>query len=84
MAIDDFLMTIDSDVEEELVSKPHKANRGKSQPVDTEEALLNPEFSFDLTGDTYADILDSQNYLRGPVKTGLKPVGYFPVVVEIN
>jgi len=68
---DEFIMTMDSD-DELPPLKPSKSAKGlKTQAP--EEAQLNPEFSFDLAGDPYADFLvDSQ--VQDLVKQGTKPV----------
>jgi ATP-dependent RNA helicase DDX27 len=68
MAVDDFIMTIDSDTEDPLPPVSTKKH------VDAEEASLNPAFTFDLATETYMDILDSQNELRDLIKTGSRPV----------
>ncbi|KAJ7103512.1 DEAD-domain-containing protein [Mycena belliarum] len=60
--MDDYVLTIDSDVEDNL--PPIK-------PKD--DADLNPEFIFDLSGDPYADILGQQTALHDVVKGGTKP-----------
>lgn len=64
MASNDFVMTIDSD-EEEDSTKPTKS---KELVDDTQ---LNPDFTFDLHGDPYIDLLEDTNDI---VKTGSKPV----------
>jgi len=70
---DDFIMTMDSGDEEEVDELPlptKKAAKGKE--VDDS---LNPDFTFDLTGDPYVDVLgvDSGDI----VKTGSRPVRAF-------
>ncbi|EMD42037.1 hypothetical protein CERSUDRAFT_129370 [Gelatoporia subvermispora B] len=70
MAPDDFVMTIDSDGEE--VSPPTRVTKSKKAP-ETEDAQLNPEFTFDLSGDPYADLLGAPLDLQDLVKKGSKP-----------
>lgn len=72
MAVDDFIMTIDSDDEQTPSSKPA---RSTNKPVDPEDAQLNTEFSFDLAGDPYTDAIGCGN-LNDLVKKGSKPVSY--------
>ncbi|KAJ7092749.1 DEAD-domain-containing protein [Mycena epipterygia] len=60
--MDDYVLTIDSDIEEDLPPTRSK-----------EDADLNPEFIFDLSGDPYADILSNQTALHDIVKGGTKP-----------
>ncbi|KAJ7181679.1 DEAD-domain-containing protein [Mycena crocata] len=61
MGEDDYVLTIDSDVEEDIQTKTK------------DDADLNPEFVFDLSGDPYADILGDQTELHDVVKGGSKP-----------
>jgi hypothetical protein len=76
MAVDDFIMTIDSDVDDQHPLRANKSARNSnSQAVD--DAHLNPEFSFDPSGDAYTDLLNHRNDLRDLVKTGSKPVSSF-------
>jgi hypothetical protein len=70
MAVDDFIMTVESDTEDSLPQVSTK----KYVDVEELEASLNPAFTFDLATDAYMDILDSQNELRDLVKTGSRPV----------
>ncbi|KII94365.1 hypothetical protein PLICRDRAFT_133018 [Plicaturopsis crispa FD-325 SS-3] len=70
MAPDDFIMTLDSD-DDEVPPKKTTAKSGKVQ--DAEDAHLNPDFSFDVSGDPYADILEAENGLHDLVKKGSKP-----------
>ncbi|KAJ7783807.1 DEAD-domain-containing protein [Mycena maculata] len=58
----DYVLTINSDVEEDL-----------PPPKSKDDAVLNPEFVFDLSGDPYADILGQQTALHDVVKGGTKP-----------
>jgi ATP-dependent RNA helicase DDX27 len=74
MAIDDFVMTLDSDVEEEEAIPRPVGKKGKSNAPDAEDALLNPEFSFDLSGDPYVDLLTGSSEAADLVKSGSKPV----------
>ncbi|KAJ6610890.1 DEAD-domain-containing protein [Mycena sp. CBHHK59/15] len=60
--MDDYVLTIDSDVEDNL--PPTKSK---------DDADLNPEFVFDLSGDHYADIVGHQTQLHDLVKGGTKP-----------
>lgn len=73
MAVDDFIMTMDSDDEQPPVPKPSKPGRSQNKSVDPEDAQLNTEFSFDLAGDPYADAMAGAN-LHDLVKKGSRPV----------
>jgi ATP-dependent RNA helicase DDX27 len=73
MAPDDFIMTIESDDEDMPPQKLSKA--AKLHP---EDAQLNPEFIFDLAGDSYAHILDESNF-HDLVKKGSRPVSTFNI-----
>ncbi|GJE86099.1 DEAD-domain-containing protein [Phanerochaete sordida] len=64
MAVDDFVMTLDSDDE----AGPVKASKAKDVP---EEAQLNPDFVFDLSGDPYSEFLSESN-IQDYVKKGTK------------
>lgn len=68
MANDDFIMTIDSDDEETEVKKPSKTKEA------AEDAQLNPDFVFDLSGDPYADLLGDTTEPQDYVKKGSRPV----------
>jgi ATP-dependent RNA helicase DDX27 len=73
MAAEDFVMTIDSDPED--AAPLRKA--GKSKAADAEDAVLNPEFSFDLAGDAFEDAL-AQDELSNVGANG-KPVSVLHV-----
>ena len=68
MAVDDFVMTIDSDDE----AGPVKTSKSKDV---AEEAQLNPDFVFDLSGDPYNEFLGESN-LQDFVKKGTKSVRF--------
>lgn len=67
MATDDFVMTIDTDDE----GGPTRTTKTKEL---AEEAQLNPDFVFDLSGDPYSDLLGSSSSLQDYVKKGSKAV----------
>lgn len=71
MSLDDLIPTIDSDAEDDIEQplkqsatkqkyKPAKAGKATISVEDKPEDkdTLNPEFTFDVTGDIYADVLD--------------------------
>lgn len=67
MAVDDFIMTIDSGDELDTYDVPIPVKKtGKGVEVDES---LNPDFIFDPTGDPYVDIIHAD-----VVETGTKPV----------
>lgn len=70
--VDDFVMTLDSDGEDTI---PSRAATSKEAPT-TEDAQLNPDFVFDLSGDPYADLLGDTLDIQDLVKSGSKPVWY--------
>jgi ATP-dependent RNA helicase DDX27 len=74
MAADDFIMTIDSDDDERL--PPKGLRYAASQNLDPEDAQLDAEFTFDLNGDPYTDII-GEFHSRDLVKTGSRPVSTF-------
>lgn len=84
--ISDFILTLDSDAEEDIpVVRLPKSNGKKSkksapEPVvaDEDVALLNPEFSFDVAGglDSTWNIGEDEDV----VKAGSKPVYRFCLV----
>lgn len=59
-------MTLESDAEDDPV-KPDKL------PAN-EDTQLDPEFSFDVTSDPYADILGDSSHIADIVQAGSKPV----------
>ncbi len=65
MALDEFVMTIASDDEEDVP---------KNAKAKDDETQLNPDFTFDLQGDPYAEFLDEPSNAEDLVKTGSKPV----------
>ena len=78
MALDDLILTIDSDAEDIEVdesapgpsrpaSKKSKSKATKDSTTDEKDAL-NPEFTFDVTGDVYDEVLDKNNVLSDLVK----------------
>jgi len=71
MAVDDFIMTLDSEEE----SPPDTIRRSKhSSTKEVDEALLDPAFTFDMSGDPYTDILRGGADFADVVKSGSKPV----------
>ena len=66
MAGDDFVMTIESDIEDD-------AGQSKTKDV-VEDTQLDPEFTFDLATDPYAEFLNDTTELDDLVKEGSKPV----------
>ncbi|KAJ7225495.1 DEAD-domain-containing protein [Mycena pura] len=64
----DYILTIDSDAEDDISSANVK-----------DDADLNPDFVFDLSGDPYADIIVQQTALHDGVKGGTKSV---PISVD--
>ncbi|KAF5370217.1 hypothetical protein D9615_010060 [Tricholomella constricta] len=64
----DYVMTLDSDSEDYIFPKPSK----DSKP-ETEDASLNPEFTFDVSGDPYVDIIGQSIELGDFVKKGTQP-----------
>lgn len=74
MSAVDFIMTIDSDSDD--LPPPRVLKSLKSLNLDPDDAQLNAEFTFDLAGDPYADIINEPN-LRDLVKQGSRPVCTF-------
>jgi ATP-dependent RNA helicase DDX27 len=65
----DYVMTIDSDSEE---TTPPKITKSPKQ--EAEDASLNPDFIFDVSGDPYTDMVGNHADLVDFVKMGTKPV----------
>lgn len=74
MSIDDFIMTIDSD-EEAPIPLPKSFKTIKTQKPDIEDAQLNADLIFDLSGDPYADMIEGKN-VYDFVKKGSRPVRF--------
>jgi ATP-dependent RNA helicase DDX27 len=74
MAPDDFIMTLDS--EEESPSDPIRRPKNVSGK-DADEAPLDPAFTFDISGDPYAELLDGGAGFADVVKSGSRPVRSF-------
>ncbi|KAL1697166.1 P-loop containing nucleoside triphosphate hydrolase protein [Schizophyllum commune] len=68
----DYLMTIDSDTEDAVVPQ-------KSSKPEAEGPQLDAGFTFDLTGDSYADMLSQAAEFQDVVKEGSKPA---PISVD--
>lgn len=67
-------MTIDSDSEEQgLVNVPKQSSKAKSSGQE-DDALLNPDFTFDLAVDPYGETLAESYDLNDHVTKGSKPV----------
>ncbi|KAH7104364.1 DEAD-domain-containing protein [Auriculariales sp. MPI-PUGE-AT-0066] len=70
----DFVMTVDSDFEaDDAPPVPTKTSKSKGKakttPGGDDEVALNPDFTFDPTGDVYADILGQATELNDLIKT---------------
>ena len=74
MAPDDFVMTLDSD--EESPSDTIRISK-HSVSKDADEALLDPAFTFDMSGDPYIDLIHGGTDFADLVKSGSKPVRLF-------
>jgi ATP-dependent RNA helicase DDX27 len=71
MALDDFVMTLDSDEE------PPSDAIGRSKysgSKEADEAQLDLAFTFDISGDPYSDLLHEGTNFTDVVKSGSKPV----------
>ena len=73
---DDFITTIDSGDEEVPVPSISKQSKGKQKPPEMrdETAALDPTFTFDLTGDAFADVFHEEVTFQDVVRAELKPV----------
>lgn len=74
MAPDDFIMTLDS--EEESPSEAIRPSK-HSSAEEADEALLNPAFAFDMSGDPYTDLIHGGADFADLVKSGSRPVRSF-------
>ena len=75
MAPDEFVMTLDSE-DEESPSDATKRPK-KSSAKEADEPQLDPAFTFDMSGDPYADLLHGGANFVDVVKSGSKPVRSF-------
>lgn len=73
MAVDDFVMTINSDAEDFEPPSPSKPSKAKTKSSEPEDAQLNPEFSFNLAEDAHVDAFGEAED-ADLVKNGSKPV----------
>ncbi|KAG5635096.1 nucleolar DEAD-box protein required for synthesis of 60S ribosomal subunit [Sphagnurus paluster] len=64
----DYVMTLDSDSEEYV---PPKSSKNSKPEMD--DANLNPEFVFDVSGDPYLDFIGKNTEMADFVKKGTKP-----------
>ena len=71
MAPDDFIMTLDS--EEESPSEAIRPSK-HSNAKESDEALLDPAFAFDMSGDPYTDLIHGEADFADLVKSGSRPV----------
>lgn len=72
--MDDFIRTLDSDGEDALIdNNARKKLKKGSEKLPDEGVALNPDFTFDLTGDVY-QALPEYSALQDEIKTGSKPV----------
>ncbi len=67
-------MTLDS--EEESPSDPIRPSKHSSSK-EADEALLDPAFTFDMSGDPYKDLIHGEADFADLVKSGSKPVRSF-------
>jgi ATP-dependent RNA helicase DDX27 len=78
MANSDYVMTIDSDLED--FARPVTTRTQPAKP-DVEDVDLSPEFVFDVSGDPYIDIVGSDADFEVLVQKGSKPVSPLLVVI---
>lgn len=64
--------TLASDTED-VADEPATAKKRSKQSLD-DLGAMNPQFTFDLSGDAYQDLLAEQDAMRDVIKTGSKPV----------
>ena len=74
MAPDDFVMTLES---EDEVSPNAVKRSNNSSTKEADEPQLDPAFTFDMSGDPYADLLHRGANFVDVVKSGSKPVRLF-------
>lgn len=80
MALDDLIMTIDSDEEDNVAEEPpiptsRAGKKGKAKADVPVEETLNPDFTFDITGDVYDEVLGADRGVADLVK-GSKRVSF--------
>ena len=71
MAVDDFIMTIESDDEG---GAPAAKSSNTARSSKGEDVQLDPEFTFDFSGDPYSDLTGGLGDVDDLVKKGSKPV----------
>jgi ATP-dependent RNA helicase DDX27 len=76
MAPDDFIMTLDSEEEPEPSSGAIRPSKHPSAKK-ADEALLDPAFTFDMSGDPYTDLIQGEADFADLVKSGSRPVRLF-------
>jgi hypothetical protein len=71
---DDFIRTLASDTED-VADDPAASKKRSKQSLD-DLSIINPQFTFDLSGDAYQELLAEQDIsMKDVVTTGSKPVG---------
>lgn len=82
----DFIMTLDSDVEDEPQAIPQTNGKApkRQKAAGDDDAQLDPDFVFDLSGDPYNDLLDSRLDVGDLVKKGSKPVRRFDFLLLLR
>lgn len=76
MAPDDFIMTLDSEEESSSNAIRHSKH---SSAKEVDDALLDPAFTFDMSGDPYTDLIHGEADFADLVKSGSRPVRSFGV-----